>query len=55
MTPVFTVTALSPFLKQLLKYSLHGGPVPGIRFVKRHHVHEDDMPFVHEEVAEQIK
>jgi hypothetical protein len=52
MTPIFAVTPFPPLVEQLLKDSLDGFPVPSIRFVKRHHVHENDMSFVHEEVAE---
>jgi hypothetical protein len=55
MAPILAVSPFSSFFKQYLEYRLNGLSVPRIRLIERHHVHEDDVTFMHKEVAEQIE
>ncbi|KAF5850389.1 hypothetical protein GGP41_002644 [Bipolaris sorokiniana] len=55
MTAIIAVPPLFPLLEQVVKDPLHRLYLPCIQLVKCQHVYEDDMTFVHEEVAEQVK
>jgi hypothetical protein len=55
MTAILAVTTLPTLFKQIPKYCFYGLSMCRIRLVKRHHVDEDNMAFVHEEVTEQIE
>jgi len=55
MTPVLAITPLLSFLKQVAKNGLHGLSVRNVGLVKGHHIDEDDVSLVHEEVAEEVE
>ena len=55
MTPILTIPPLPSLLEQLAEDGLNGPPMLRIRLVERHHVHEDDVALVHEEVAEEVE
>ena len=55
MTPILAVTPLLSLLEQIAKDGLHRLPVRDIGLIKSHHVDKDDVPFVHEEVAEEVE
>jgi hypothetical protein len=55
MTSVLAVATFPTFFEQIPEYRLYGLFMRKIRLIERHHVDEDDMALVHEEVAEQIE
>jgi hypothetical protein len=55
MTAVLAVATLTALFKEIPEYCFYGLSMCKIRLVKRHHVDEDDMALVHEEVTEQIE
>jgi hypothetical protein len=55
MTAVLAVATFTALFKEIPEYCFYGLSMCKIRLVKRHHVDEDDMALVHEEVAEQIE
>jgi hypothetical protein len=55
MRPILAKPPLLTFRKQILKDILYRLSMIWIRFIERHHVDEDDMPLVHEEIAEEVE
>ena len=51
MTAVLAVTTFPSLFKQIPEYRFYGLSVCKIRLIKRHHVDEDNMALVHEEVT----
>lgn len=55
MAPILAIPSLLAFSEELLEYGLYLATMVRVRLIKGHHVDEDDMAFVHEEVAEEIE
>ena len=55
MTSVLAIPSLFSFFKQVTEYSFYSLSMYEVCLVKSHHVYEDHVPFVHEEVAEEIE
>jgi hypothetical protein len=52
---VFAEASLLALFKQIREDCLYCSTMLSVGFVKSHHVDENDMTFVHEKIAEQIK
>jgi hypothetical protein len=55
VTPVLAIPPLPSLFEEIAEDGLHGLPVCNVGFVKGHHVDEDDVSLVHEEVAEEVE
>lgn len=55
MAPILAVSPPLPLVKQVVEDSLHRCTVYGVCLVKGEHIHKDDVPLMHEEIAKKVE